>query len=76
VSDLDEPRRPPEHQGYYIRDADGTHRETADSGPRHAAVLAGDCLSADALTKCVLLCPERSARRALEALGGSALAAP
>jgi thiamine biosynthesis lipoprotein len=70
VSDLDEPRRPPEHQGYYVRNADGTHRGTADFTPRHAAVLAGDAMSADALTKCVLLAPERSARRALAALSG------
>src|SRR2546429_2455955 len=33
-----------------------------------------DCLSADALTKCVLLCPEELTRRALEALRGRSLA--
>jgi thiamine biosynthesis lipoprotein len=76
VSDLDEPRRPSEHRGYYIRgraavrgDA-GARRELPAPPRRHAAVLAGDAMRADALTKCVLLCPEESARRAVARLGG------
>lgn len=74
VSDLDEPRRPPEHRGYYVRRGERIRREpgrdTAGAPPRHAAIIAPDAMSADALTKCVLLCSERSARRALAALGG------
>jgi thiamine biosynthesis lipoprotein len=70
VSDLDEPRRPPEHRGYYIRRDHGVCRETAAAVQRHAAVVAPDAMRADALTKCVLLCPEELARRALAALGG------
>ncbi len=73
VSDLDEPRRPPEHRGYYIRRGDGSCRERAAGVQRHAAVLADDAMRADALTKCVLLCPAESARRALAALGGKSL---
>src|SRR5438067_1518349 len=74
VSDLDEPRRPPEHQGYYIRGTRGLRPDTISTMRRHAAVLARDCLSADALTKCVLLCPEELTRHALEALRGRSLA--
>jgi len=74
VSDLDEPRRPPEHQGYYIRGTRGLRPDTIGTMRRHAAVLARDCLSADALTKCVLLCPAELTRRALEALRGRSLA--
>jgi FAD:protein FMN transferase len=77
VSDLDEPRRPPEHRGYYVRRGERIRREpgrdTVGVPPRHAAVIAPDAMSADALTKCVLLCPQRSARRALAALGGRSL---
>jgi thiamine biosynthesis lipoprotein len=68
VSDLDEPRRPPEHRGYYDRSTARTG--AAGFARRHAAVLAGDAMSADALTKCVLLCEEWHARRALLSLGG------
>jgi thiamine biosynthesis lipoprotein len=74
VSDLDEPRRPPEHRGYYIRRLIRRGRaacaDTVGAVHRHAAVLAGDAMRADALTKCVLLCAEESARRALASLGG------
>jgi FAD:protein FMN transferase len=77
VSDLDEPRRPPEHRGYYVRRRGRICREpgrdTARAPPRHAAVIAPDAMSADALTKCVLLCPGQLARRALAALGGHSL---
>src|SRR5207302_439883 len=42
VSDLDEPRRPPEHQGYYIRGTRGLRPDTIGTMRRHAAVLARD----------------------------------
>lgn len=71
VSDFDEARRPPEHRGYY--DGSVARTEAAVFARRHAAVLAGDAMSADALTKCVLLCQEGHARRALSSLGGRAL---
>lgn len=75
VSDLDASRRPTEHRGYYVRTrarvrGPGAGRDLDLPPRRHAAVLAGDAASADALTKCVLLCPEESARRALTRLGG------
>ena len=57
VSDLDEPRRPPGHRGYYVRTG------AAATWCRYAAVLAPDATIADALTKCVLLCSEERARR-------------
>jgi len=64
VSDLDESRRPAEHRGYYVRTrAAGTSR-------RYAAVQAPDAMTADALTKCVLLCSEACARRTVAELGG------
>lgn len=63
VSDLDEPRRPPGHRGYYVRTGD------AGAPRRYAAVQAPDAMTADALTKCVLLCPEACARRTLVELG-------
>ena len=67
VSDLDEPRRPPGHRGYYVRSGDC-------GGARHyAAVQAPDAMTADALTKCVLLCSEACARRTLAELGGQDL---
>ena len=63
VSDMDAHRSPPEHQGYYLR---------AGSAPirRHAAVLAKDAATADALTKVVLLCAEDRAHQVLRELGG------
>ena len=57
VSDLDEPRRPPGHRGYYVRTG------AMAAWRRYAAVLAPDATIADALTKCVLLCSEQRARR-------------
>ena len=59
VSDLDSTERPPEHQGYYNR-ASG-----ANTPRRFAAVIARDATTADALTKCVLLCPAASTERVL-----------
>jgi thiamine biosynthesis lipoprotein len=64
VSDLDEPRRPPGHRGYYVRTG------AAAAGRRYAAVVAPEAMTADALTKCVLLCSEACARRTLAELGG------
>ena len=57
VSDLDEPRRPPGHRGYYVRTG------AMAAWRRYAAVLAPDAMIADALTKCVLLCSEERVRR-------------
>ena len=64
VSDLDEPRRPPGHRGYYVRSG------AAAAMRRYAAVLAPDAMIADALTKCVLLCSDERASRAVAELGG------
>jgi thiamine biosynthesis lipoprotein len=63
VSDLDEPRRPPGHRGYYLRTG------AAAAGRRYAAVLAPDAMIADALTKCVLLCSEERASRTVAEWG-------
>jgi FAD:protein FMN transferase len=63
VSDLDEPRRPPGHRGYYVRTG------VAGAWRRYAAVLAPDAMIADALTKCVLLCSEERASRTVAAVG-------
>lgn len=62
VSDASSPQRPREHQGYYMRGRDDTRATT------YAAVIASTALVADALTKCVLLCPRPVAARALRAL--------
>ncbi len=64
VSDLDEPRRPPGHRGYYVRSG------AAAALRRYAAVLAPEAMIADALTKCVLLCSEERASRTVAELGG------
>jgi FAD:protein FMN transferase len=63
VSDLDEPRRPAGHRGYYVR------TDAARAWRRHAAVLAPDAMIADALTKCVLLCSEERASRTVAEWG-------
>jgi thiamine biosynthesis lipoprotein len=63
VSDPDSPRRPAEHQGYYIR----SRREPPPR--RYAAVVAKEAVVADALTKCVLLCPRPAAGQVLQAFG-------
>ena len=60
--------RPPGHAGYYIRG-----RPTALQR-RFAAVLAPTAVSADALTKCLLLCPPQLARRALREFGARTVA--
>ena len=64
VSDLNSNNRPTEHQGYYTR---GHARDPAL--PRYAAVIANTAAVADALTKCVLLCPNDTATRVLQAFG-------
>jgi len=56
VSDTNSRQRPPEHQGYY-----GTAALAVD----YAAVIANAAVIADALAKCVLLCPKPVADRAL-----------
>lgn len=61
VSDMDAIDRPGEHQGYYNRKGETAAR-------RYAAVIAKDAATADALTKCVLLCPQEHAARALREL--------
>lgn len=58
VSDLDATERPEEHQGYY-------NRVSPTPGRRYAAVIAKDAATADALTKCVLLCSDDTAERVL-----------
>ena len=70
VSDLDEPRRPPEHRGYYVRTG------AALPARRFAAVQAPDAMTADALTKCVLLCSDACARRTVAELGGRDITSP
>lgn len=59
VSALHGKGRPRGHRGYYVRGRrGGAHRH-------FAAVIAPTAVIADALTKCLLLCPEGLARRAL-----------
>ena len=56
VSDANSRQRPPEHQGYY---------GTASLAVDYAAVIANEAVIADALAKCVLLCPKPVAEHAL-----------
>jgi FAD:protein FMN transferase len=58
VSDLDAAERPEEHQGYY-------NHVSPSVTQRYAAVVAQEAAIADALTKCVLLCPSDTAARVL-----------
>ena len=67
VSDPLAPGRPQGHRGYY-------HPAARRTRARYAAVLAADAMSADALTKCVMLCAPPLARRVLAACGADALA--
>jgi FAD:protein FMN transferase len=55
--------RPRGHRGYYVRGRRTALRQ------RFAAVLAPTAVIADALTKCLLLCPSPLARRALQEFG-------
>jgi FAD:protein FMN transferase len=70
VSALSASRAPAEHCGYYDR---STEHEARRLRPTMAAVLAADAMTADALTKCVLLCAPPIARRALLRLGARAV---
>jgi thiamine biosynthesis lipoprotein len=62
VSDANSQQRPPEHQGYY-----GARALVAS----YAAIIANTAVIADALAKCVLLCPQPVADRALRAFGAT-----
>jgi len=69
VSDLDGQRpRPIEHQGYYRRVAVHTPPR------RYAAVVAEDAMTADALTKCVLLAAPKRVSELLADFGARLLA--
>ena len=72
VSDSDARQRPPEHQGYYNRTA-GTTGVDAPLN-RFAAVAAPEASIADALVKCVMLCPQADADAALNAFGARRIA--
>jgi thiamine biosynthesis lipoprotein len=79
VSDADCRQHPPEHQGYYRRRACG-ETESRDSSEdasgltaRYVAVIAKEAVIADALAKCVLLCPEAVAERVLNVFGATRL---
>jgi thiamine biosynthesis lipoprotein len=67
VSDLDATERPQEHQGYYNRAGEIT------TGRHYAAVLAKDATTADALTKCVLLCPAATTERVFRELAAQSI---
>jgi FAD:protein FMN transferase len=67
VSDRDARRAPSGHRGYYVRSGAPAH------GHRYAAVRARTAMSADALTKCVLLCPADVAQALLEEFGAEEL---
>ena len=72
VSDAGSQQRPPEHQGYYVRKLDSdapTAATQAVPTVSYAAVIASTALVADALAKCVLLCPPAVATRTLRAFG-------
>jgi thiamine biosynthesis lipoprotein len=72
VSDSGSQQRPPEHQGYYVRNLDScasTAGAQAVPAVKYAAVIASSALVADALAKCVLLCSPAVAARTLGALG-------
>jgi FAD:protein FMN transferase len=88
VSDADSERHPAEYQGYYIRAhaAAGTALTAGNDAAmrtlpvRYAAVIAKQAVIADALVKCVLLCPMPTASRILVEFGArqayAALATP
>ncbi len=67
VSDRDATRAPRGHRGYYLRGG-------LNAGARrYAAVRAPDAMTADALTKCVLLCPPALSAELLRQLGAENL---
>ena len=65
VSDANSPDRPAEHQGYYVRD------RAIPLAAEFAAVIANEAVIADALAKCVLLCPKPVADRTLRAFAAT-----
>jgi thiamine biosynthesis lipoprotein len=67
VSDRDASHAPSGHRGYYVRGG------TAAGTRRYAAVRARTAMSADALTKCVLLCPSALAQALLAQFDAAAL---
>jgi FAD:protein FMN transferase len=71
VSDVDSQHRPAEHQGYYIRDRALSGYRGSPTRPRYAAIAAQEAVVADALTKCVLLCPHPTAGEVLQAFGAT-----
>jgi len=68
VSERASERAPPGHRGYY---RSGTAQV---EGRRFAAVRAAEAMTADALTKCVLLCQPEAAHTIVRVLGGRVLA--
>ena len=71
VSDANSPQRPAEHQGYYVRGRAAEELRLADTTTSFAAVIATEAVIADALAKCVLLCPKPVADRALRAFAAT-----
>lgn len=68
VSDRDASNAPPGHRGYYLRGAAIAQPE------RYAAVRAPQAMHADALTKCVLLCPSDGSAALLRQFAAERLA--
>ena len=68
VSDRDARDVPPGHRGYYVRGRAVAQQE------RYAAVRAAQAMYADALTKCVLLCPAGMSAALLRQFGAERLA--
>jgi FAD:protein FMN transferase len=68
VSDRDARHVPPGHRGYYVRGG------AVAQGERYAAVRAAEAMCADALTKCVLLCPAEASAALLRHFGAVRLA--
>jgi len=68
VSDRDARHVPPGHRGYYVRGRAVAQTE------RYAAVSAPAAMCADALTKCVLLCPAELSAALLRQFGAVRLA--
>jgi hypothetical protein len=66
VSDRDAPFPPSGHRGYYVRAGTAGTR-------RYAAVRAPEAMSADALTKCLLLAPAALSAALLEEFGAASL---
>jgi thiamine biosynthesis lipoprotein len=65
VSDADSKRHPAQHRGYYVKERGDELVE------RYAAVIAKRAVIADALTKCVLLCPRSVSERVLVEFGAT-----